>query len=206
MMLLIVFSLVACGEEDPPATPETYTVTFADYSGRILGKADAQKGEVAIAPVTPTREGYTFTGWSPSLESLTNSETVVAQYELIGGENMFDISYVLNGNTVTATFAMRGSVNFCGMEGIVTMPSDVEVISVTSSQGMVGNCKDGKIYFMFASPNGKNITEDTVLMTVRLNYTGSADTFKLETAISDLYDQSFETMTHTVIGETIAVK
>ena len=43
---------------------ETYTVTFKDYTGLTLGTASVKETGTATAPVAPTRNGYTFAGWS----------------------------------------------------------------------------------------------------------------------------------------------
>jgi len=58
-----------------------YTVTFKDHDGRILSTDQVVYEGKATAPApAPTRTGYTFTGWSPSYESITADLTVTAQY------------------------------------------------------------------------------------------------------------------------------
>ena len=57
------------------------TVTFKDYSGIVLGTANVKEGDAVTAPITPIREGYTFSGWSQSLSYITSNVTVEAQYK-----------------------------------------------------------------------------------------------------------------------------
>jgi hypothetical protein len=62
---------------------ESYTVIFLDYNGALLGEVTVFQGENAIPPVTPTREGYNFTGWLPPVADVQGNITTVAQYEII---------------------------------------------------------------------------------------------------------------------------
>ena len=63
-------------------TQDQYTVTFVDYDGALLGADVVTYGGSATAPSDPTREGYTFTGWSPSYDNVTGDLTVTAQYAI----------------------------------------------------------------------------------------------------------------------------
>jgi uncharacterized repeat protein (TIGR02543 family) len=58
----------------------TYTVTFVDFDGTVLGTDTANWNTAATAPTDPTREGYTFTGWDADFSSVTAEMTVTAQY------------------------------------------------------------------------------------------------------------------------------
>ena len=59
-----------------------YTVTFNNWDGTMLHSAAILYGEAASAPVNPTRDGYTFTGWDKDFTKITNDLTVTAQYEI----------------------------------------------------------------------------------------------------------------------------
>jgi uncharacterized repeat protein (TIGR02543 family) len=62
---------------------QTYTVTFKDYDGTVLLTETVNHGSAATAPTAPTREGYTFTGWSTAFNNVTSDLTVTAQYNTI---------------------------------------------------------------------------------------------------------------------------
>jgi uncharacterized repeat protein (TIGR02543 family) len=68
----------------------TIPVTFIDYNNDNLGTDNVPYGGDATAPNDPTREGYTFTGWSPSYDNVTTELTVVAQYRI----NTFTVTFV----------------------------------------------------------------------------------------------------------------
>ena len=185
----------------------TYTVTFKDYSGRVIDTVSVKEGDDATAPSNPKRDGYTFSGWSSSIKNVTSNLTVTAKYTLQSASNVFDISYKINSNnTITVTFAVKGSVNFCGLEGYVDVPAGLTYESLTQGDGATANFKDGKIYFMFASNNGQNVTKETVIMTVIFKYTTSLASVNLNTVVSDIYDQNYTPVSHKVVGKTITLK
>jgi len=65
---------------------EHFTVTYLDWNGDELYKEDVIEGEDAKGPATnPTRDGYTFTGWSKPLTHITGNMIVVAQYGVPSG-------------------------------------------------------------------------------------------------------------------------
>ena len=185
----------------------TYTVTFKDYSGRVIDTVSVKEGDDATAPSNPKRDGYTFSGWSSSIKNVTSNLTVTAKYTLQSASNVFDISYKMNSNnTITVTFAVKGSVKFCGMEGYVDVPTGLTYESLTQGDGATANFKDGKIYFMFASNNGQNVTKETIIMTVTFKYSTSLASVTLNTVVSDIYDQNYTPVSHKIVGKELTLK
>ena len=60
-----------------------YDVFFVDYDGTLLRQTSVTHGSTAIPPVSPSRDGYTFIGWSGEYENVTARTFAVAQYEPI---------------------------------------------------------------------------------------------------------------------------
>ena len=58
-----------------------YTVTFIDWDEKELKSENVEHGSAATAPVDPTREGYTFTGWDKAFDVVKSDLTVTALYE-----------------------------------------------------------------------------------------------------------------------------
>jgi subtilisin family serine protease len=75
---------------------EKYTVTFKDYDGSTLKEEVVEKGNSAIAPEDPQREGYSFTGWDNSFENVTEDMTVTAQYSI----NSYTITFSADGKVI----------------------------------------------------------------------------------------------------------
>lgn len=55
-------------------------VTFVDYNGNVLSEQSVKYGENAVVPSTPSRYGFTFSGWSGSYTNVKSNQTVTAQY------------------------------------------------------------------------------------------------------------------------------
>lgn len=61
-------------------TAPTYTVTFKDYDGSIIDTQTVPSGGSATPPPNPTRDGYTFSGWSGNYTNVTADVDIIAQY------------------------------------------------------------------------------------------------------------------------------
>ena len=59
-----------------------HAVTFLDWDATVLLVEQVEDGKDAKGPATdPTRDGWTFVGWSKPVTSITADLTVIAQYE-----------------------------------------------------------------------------------------------------------------------------
>lgn len=88
------------------STTTTYTVTFKDYDGDVLKTQTVEKGGSATAPTSPTRTGYTFTGWDKLFTNVTSDLTVTAQYTI----NTYTVTFNSNGgSSVTSQTVNYGS-------------------------------------------------------------------------------------------------
>ena len=61
---------------------KVYIVRFEDYNGTLLKSESVDYSSAAIAPASPTRTGYTFTGWDVNFDHITTALTVTAQYAI----------------------------------------------------------------------------------------------------------------------------
>ena len=57
-----------------------YTVTFKDWDGSVLKTQTVASGGSATPPPNPTRDGYTFSGWSGNYTNVTADVDIIAQY------------------------------------------------------------------------------------------------------------------------------
>lgn len=61
-------------------TIKTYTVRFLDWNGTVLDTQIINHGSNATPPPNPTRDGYTFSGWSGNYTNVTADVDIIAQY------------------------------------------------------------------------------------------------------------------------------
>ncbi|MEG2500817.1 MAG: InlB B-repeat-containing protein, partial [Oscillospiraceae bacterium] len=64
-------------------TINSYEVKFVDFDGKELQKDTLNFGAAIKAPENPTRAGYTFTGWTPTLDKIVPAKNVgyTAKYD-----------------------------------------------------------------------------------------------------------------------------
>jgi len=60
----------------------TYTVTFKDWNDSVLDSQTVVKGNSATAPASPSRNGYTFTGWDKTYSNISSALAITAQYSI----------------------------------------------------------------------------------------------------------------------------
>ena len=130
-----------------------YTVTFLDWDGTELLKEQVEEGHDAQGPAeNPTRDGYTFIGWSKPLTNITSDLTVVAQYEI---EKVY--------HTVT----------FLDWDGTELFKETVE--DGQDAQGPVEEpTRDGYTFIGWSKPI-TNITEDLTVVALYEEATGVED-------------------------------
>lgn len=178
------------------------TVTFKDYNGLTLGTDTVQEGNSATAPITPTREGYTFKGWSSSINNVTSNKTVEAQYTLINANNVFDISYKVNGNSVTVTLSLAGDVCLAGFEGTLTFNGMTLTNATAKSNYVLINTNGNTITMTYS--NATNITKGETVLTAAL--TIGADNGTAVLNITDCFDQNFDNVNYKVIGQDLKLR
>jgi uncharacterized repeat protein (TIGR02543 family) len=78
-------------------TINSYTITFNGNGGSTPASITQNHGTPVTAPANPTRTGYTFTGWSPSVPSTmpASNTTCVAQWSI----NSYTVTFDANGGT-----------------------------------------------------------------------------------------------------------
>ena len=59
----------------------TYTVRFLDWDNSVISTQTVTRGSNATPPSNPTRDGYTFSGWSGNYTNITADTDIVASYE-----------------------------------------------------------------------------------------------------------------------------
>ena len=80
---------------------KTFTVRFLDWNNDVLDTQTVDYGGSATPPNNPTRDGYTFTGWSENYTNVTADVDIKAQYtkNSSGGEVDTSVKNIKIGNS-----------------------------------------------------------------------------------------------------------
>ena len=94
-------------------TVNKYTVKFV-ADGTTLSEMELEYGAVIIAPTAPEKEGYSFSGWTPEVDSMVPAKdvTYTAQYSV----NQYTAKFIVDGTTVA-----ENSIDF---GAAITAPAD----------------------------------------------------------------------------------
>lgn len=60
---------------------------FIDFNDNVLSTQRVNMGDMAIEPKSPVRQGYVFTGWRPSITTITQDTDYYATYEPASASN-----------------------------------------------------------------------------------------------------------------------
>ncbi len=156
--------------EEVAVTPKTFTVTL-DLNGGTAGegftaKNSVKEGESFTFPADPTKEGYTFLGWSSDggktlykagdTVAVTADVTYTAQYEAVAAPKTFQVTLDLNGGTEGEGFTASTTVK----EGeSFTFPADPT--------------KEGYTFLGWSAEGDETLYKagDTVTVTADVTYT-----------------------------------
>lgn len=140
-----------------------YTITFDTAGGNFIDPITLNYGSLVIPPLNPTREGYVFAGWSPSLPEFMPASNlhVVAQWVV----NQYLVSVISN-----PTYG--GSVSG---EGLYSYGEDV-ILVATSEEGYhfsywSGDC-DGSnnIYYIYGINADKTCVANFSINEYQVNF------------------------------------
>ena len=117
------------------ATKNKYTVTFNDEDGTEISSADYDYGTAAaniVKPADPTKAAtaqytYTFSGWTPTIETVTGAATYTATY--IKADRMYDVT--VEGVVTQVTYG--SSVTFTAPAPVVDGTGKVQTVCVGTS-------------------------------------------------------------------------
>ena len=145
-------------------TANQYTITFNTDGGSAIEPITQDYGTTITAPADPTKNGYTFAGWTPEIPATMPAEnlTVTAQWRYNGGSSGGSSSYPItvpdkteNGSvSVSPKNASKGSTV------TITVTPDsgyvLETISVTDKNGNdLKLTNKGNGQYTFTMPGGK---------------------------------------------------
>ena len=106
-------------------TPKSYTITFDSAGGSAVPSITAAYGAAVTAPASPTKDGYTFAGWSPAFPATMplGGATLVARWT---ESQTGDFTWTVSGNEITITGCEQRPT------GALVIPSEINGYPVTA--------------------------------------------------------------------------
>ena len=108
-----------------------YTVTFLDHDGSEILVSNVGHQQNAPTPDDPERVGYDFSGWTLSIESVTEDLIVTALYNIPS----YTVTFMYNGNVLKNETVFEGqdaTAPDTTLEGYVFNSWSVPLINITS--------------------------------------------------------------------------
>ena len=151
---------------------ETFTVTFDSNGGSAVEAQTVASGHTATEPTAPTREGYTFTGWTLNnadydfTTPVTGNITLVAQWEedqsTAGNAYIYTESasagseyiVVSNGYALQNNNGTIGAVAVEVNDNVVIVPSTVDITTILWSWSGNGDLTNNSYYLLRQSGSG----------------------------------------------------
>ncbi len=112
-----------------------YTITFEDWDGTVLSSELMEYGATPSIS-NPTREAYTFNGWSPSVTSVTADATYTATYTFSG--NVASVTNAAGTSTVYYTTWADALAAANGSNGC-TLRIHTDITGISSTQTISQN-------------------------------------------------------------------
>ena len=163
-------------------TPTTYTVTFVDYDGTVLKTETVESGKDATAPADPTRDGYTFIGWSGNYTNVTSNLTITAQYNEPPKFVVSTTTTSAGTTDVVVTVSIENNPGILGM--VLKLNYDDSVLTLTkATKGAAlyshsltkpGQFVDGCNFVMDTMELEEEDYEDGVILTLKFTVDSSA--------------------------------
>ncbi len=139
-------------------TINSYTISFDEQGGTAVADITQNFGTTVTAPVSPTKTGYTFGGWSPAVPVTmpANNTTCIAQWTA----NSYTVTYNGNGSDAGST---ADSSHTYGVTGNLTSNGFIKTGHnflgwSTSSGATAADYMDGQSVLNLTTGNGDVVT------------------------------------------------
>lgn len=154
--VIFVLFIIGC-------TNTNFEIQFVDYDDSIIETYELKKNDEIVAPSTPSREGYEFSGWDKEFDKAKEDMVIKAEYtklsyivKFIGlNDEVLKEEIVLYGDAATAPIvADTSDLRFVGW--------DEEFVSVKSNLEVKAKFENNSLTVKFYGYNGELLKEQIV--------------------------------------------
>ena len=143
---------------------------FQGWGWQEIKRDTVEEGQAATAPADPTREGYRFTGWSCSFDSVVKNLDVYARYEKLVYAEGIEVtpkakSYQVSSSELgTKTLQYYATVLPGNVDNdAVTWSSSDEEVATVDANGLVTVQDFGSAYIIATAADGSNVSGQSLL-------------------------------------------
>jgi len=114
-------------------TPVKYTVSFDSNGGSAVGSMEIPHNATVVAPSTPTKVGYVFTGWQLNGEAYDFTTSVTGALELTASWAEISTVLTFTYDVATETYSVTG---YTGSPTLLVIPATYEgkpVVGIANS-------------------------------------------------------------------------
>lgn len=129
-----------------------FTVRFLDYNSAVLSVQVVVMGDSAKAPITPTRTGYMFSGWSENYEHIKSNLTVIAKYKKSKNPTLIvdSISASAGDKSLQLAVSVKNNPGVLGMQLALDYDENVLILKSVKNGSAVSDV------LTFTKPNALN--------------------------------------------------
>ena len=167
----------------------SYTITFDTDGGSLIDAQTYNFAQNIVVPNEPTKSGYTFLGWSPSIPQTMPAENITVQAQwgtVIINEWSFSIISETS-SSITVEIIIGEEVDFAGFEMLLYYDSNhLEIESIGNNLGSTINSTTvGQIKVVYVDAVNP-ITSETSVMTVTFNRITAETNYGLSIQVDDM--------------------
>ncbi len=119
-----------------------YQVNFKDSDGSLLKSEIINHGDNILAPSDPIKRGYNFLCWSRSLNNITASQDIIAQYERISNSAPLTIPSAIGKGEISFKSDMNEKTNIGELDD-----KGINYLSFVNSRGIFSIKGEAKIKY-----------------------------------------------------------
>ena len=129
----------------------------------------------------------------------------IPNYNTFRGANLIDYSYLVKADgTVEMTVSVTGTVKFAVLQASIALPTDVSDVTVEGLSGTVANLEGNTAKLSYFTV--QNTVKKTDVLKITFKPTASAETLTFGATVEIMTDAVPQTVSYTVIGDTLRLK
>ena len=164
----LVSDIILYAVWEETVVPAEYTLTYNANGGTNVPASQTGNGEITLSSSVPSKEGYTFKGWSESETAINASYQPSGTYNLVSDTTLYAVwEEIVAPVEYTLTYNANGGTNAPARQtgsGAITLSSSIPVRDGYTFKGWA--LSTGAVTAAYQPSDSFNLNADTVLYAV----------------------------------------